>query len=193
MLQKYLSLEGYTVSNPGQRPGIAGGESEIAWRAIRPRRWRREPHLLALSPVQQKYLSQEGYTVSKSACHNGQSAALLSDSGLVMYFSTLPAPSSSAPCILTILTHLHPQATPGDSRWQGKISLEGYTPAKMAARAAASLPCSDPSLFPADSTLLRADLLLTARGTASLPPEGRQVYRPRDGKFTARGAVSNEF
>ena len=181
------------MSNPGQRPGIAGGESEIAWRAIRPRRWRREPHLLALSPVQQKYLSQEGCTVSKSACRNGQSAALLSDSGLVMYFSTLPAPSSSAPCILTILTHLHPQATPGDSRWQGKISLEGYTPAKMAARAAASLPCSDPSLFPADSTLLRADLLLTARGTASLPPEGRQVYRPRDGKFTARGAVSNEF
>ena len=133
MLQKYLSLEGYTVSNPGQRPGIAGGESEIAWRAIRPRRWRREPHLLALSPVQQKYLSQEGCTVSKSACRNGQSAALLSDSGLVMYFSTLPAPSSSAPCILTILTHLHPQATPGDSRWQGKMSLEGYTPAKMAA------------------------------------------------------------
>ena len=39
-------------------------------------------------------------------CHNGQSAALLSSSGLVMYFSTLPAPSSSAPCILTILTHL---------------------------------------------------------------------------------------
>ena len=36
--QRYLSLEGYTVSNPGQRPGIAGGESEIAWRAIRPRR-----------------------------------------------------------------------------------------------------------------------------------------------------------
>ena len=27
-------------------------------------------------------------------------------SGLVMYFSTLPAPSASAPCILTILTHL---------------------------------------------------------------------------------------
>ena len=38
--------------------------------------------------------------------HNSQSAALLSDSGLVMYFSTLPAPSSSAPCILAILTHL---------------------------------------------------------------------------------------
>ena len=37
-------------------------------------------------------------------CHNSQSASLLSDSGLVMYFSTLPAPSSSAPCILTILT-----------------------------------------------------------------------------------------
>ena len=71
---------------------------------------------------------------------------------------------------------------PGDSRRQGKISLEGYTPAKMAARAAASLPCSDPSLVPADSSLLRADLLLTARGTASLPPEGRHVYRPRGGK-----------
>ena len=28
--QRYLSLEGYTVSNPGQRPGIAGGESGIA-------------------------------------------------------------------------------------------------------------------------------------------------------------------
>ena len=42
----------------------------------------------------------------KAVCHNSQSAALLSSSGLVMYFSTLPAPSSSAPCILTILTHL---------------------------------------------------------------------------------------
>ena len=66
--------------------------------------------------------------------------------------------------------------------------------------AAASLPCSDPSLFPADSSLfpadsslLRADSLLTARGAACLPPEGRHVYRPWDGKFTARGAVSNEF
>ena len=106
MQQKYLSLEGYTVSNLGQRPGIVGGKERLAWRAVRPRRWRREPHLLALSPVQQRYLSQEGYTVSQSACHNGQSVALLSDSGLVMYFSTLPAPSSSAPCILAILTHL---------------------------------------------------------------------------------------
>ena len=42
----------------------------------------------------------------QTVCHNAQSAALLSSSGLVMYFSTLPAPSSSAPCILTILTHL---------------------------------------------------------------------------------------
>ena len=42
------------------------------------------------------------------------------------------------------------------------------------------------------AAFLRADLLLTARGTACLPPEGRQVYRPWDGKFTARGAVSNE-
>ena len=39
---------------------------------------------------------------------------------------------------------------------------------------------------------VRADLSLTARGTVSLPPEGRHVYRPRDGMFTARGAVSNE-
>ena len=31
-----------------------------------------------------------------------------------------------------------PRATPGDSRMQGKISLEGYTPAKMAAQAALS-------------------------------------------------------
>ena len=60
-------------------------KSILAWRAVRPRRWRREPHLLALSPVQQKYLSQEGYTVRKSACRNSQSASLLSDSGLVMY------------------------------------------------------------------------------------------------------------
>ena len=38
-----FSLEGYTVSNPGQRPGIAGGKERLAWRAVRPRRWRREP------------------------------------------------------------------------------------------------------------------------------------------------------
>ena len=38
-----FSLEGYTVSNPGQRPGIAGGKEGLAWRAVRPRRWRREP------------------------------------------------------------------------------------------------------------------------------------------------------
>ena len=30
--QKYLSLEGYTVSNPGQRPGIADGKERLAWR-----------------------------------------------------------------------------------------------------------------------------------------------------------------
>ena len=48
------------------------------------------------------------------------------------------------------------------------------------------------SFLRADSSFLRADSLLTARGTASLPPEGRQVYRPRDGRFTARGTVSNE-
>ena len=131
---KYLSLEGYTVSNPGQRPGIAGGKERLAWRAVRPRRWRREPHLLALSPMQQKYLSQEGYTVSKSACHNGQSAALLSDSGLVMYFSTLPAPSSSAPYILTILTRLNPRATPGDSRWREWNSWRAIRPRRCKSR-----------------------------------------------------------
>ena len=49
-----------------------------------------------------------------------------------------------------------------------------------------------PSLLSKVSSLLRADLLLTARGTAYLPPEGRHVYRPWDGKFTARGAVSDE-
>ena len=48
------------------------------------------------------------------------------------------------------------------------------------------------SFLRADLSLLRADLSLTARGTACLPPEGRHVYRPRDGMFTARGAVSNE-
>ena len=48
------------------------------------------------------------------------------------------------------------------------------------------------SFLRAVPSLLRADLLLTARGTACLPPEGRHVYRPWDGKFTARGAVSNE-
>ena len=68
-------------------------------------------------------------TVSKSACHNGQSAALLSDSGLVMYFSTLPAPSSSVPCILTILTHLKPRATPPDS-----MESSQYQPGGLYAR-----------------------------------------------------------
>ena len=41
-----------------------------------------------------------------AVCHNSQSATLLSDSDLVMYFSTLPAPSSSAPCILALPPHL---------------------------------------------------------------------------------------
>ena len=41
--RKHLSLEGYTVNNPGQRPGIAGGKERLAWKAIRPRRWRRKP------------------------------------------------------------------------------------------------------------------------------------------------------
>ena len=46
------------------------------------------------------------------------------------------------------------------------------------------------SFLRAVPSLLRADLLLPARGTACFPPEGRHVYRPRDGKFTARGTVS---
>ena len=50
-------------------------------------------------------------------------------SGLVMYFSTLPAPSASAPCILAILTHLrvrvkiciltHPHENPPEGRASG--------------------------------------------------------------------------
>ena len=48
------------------------------------------------------------------------------------------------------------------------------------------------SFLRAVPSLLRADLLLTARGTACLPPEGRQVYRPLFCIFSARGAVSNE-
>ena len=34
--QKNLSLEGYTVSNTGQRPGITGSKKSLAWRAVRP-------------------------------------------------------------------------------------------------------------------------------------------------------------
>ena len=41
--QDYLSLEGYTVSNLGRSPGLVGCKERLAWRAIRPRRWRREP------------------------------------------------------------------------------------------------------------------------------------------------------
>ena len=41
-----------------------------------------------------------------AVCHNGQSASLLSAFGLGHVFSTRPAPSASAPCILAILTHL---------------------------------------------------------------------------------------
>ena len=41
MQQHYLSLEGYTVSNPGQRPGIVEGKEILAWKAVRQRRWRR--------------------------------------------------------------------------------------------------------------------------------------------------------
>ncbi|MGM9693953.1 MAG: hypothetical protein ACI3YC_02980, partial [Alloprevotella sp.] len=42
-----------------------------------------------------------------------------SDPGLVMYFSTLPAPSSSAPCILTILTRRRSTPTP---HWEFPVS-----------------------------------------------------------------------
>ena len=41
--QEYLSLEGYTVRKPGQSPGIADGKKRLAWKAVRPRRWQREP------------------------------------------------------------------------------------------------------------------------------------------------------
>ena len=40
-----------------------------------------------------------------AACHNGPSAALLSASALVVYASTLPSASASAPRISTILIH----------------------------------------------------------------------------------------
>ena len=43
-------------------------------------------------------------------------------SGLVMYFSTLPAPSASAPCILAILTHL---------RMRVKICILTHPPAAL--------------------------------------------------------------
>ena len=62
----------------------------------------------------------------------------------------------------------------------------------MFADGVASLLSKVSLLLRADLLFLPADLLLTARGTVSLPPEGRQVYRPRDGRFTARGAVSDE-
>ena len=32
--QKNLSLEGYTVSIPGQRLGVAGSKKSLAWRAL---------------------------------------------------------------------------------------------------------------------------------------------------------------
>ena len=32
--QKNLSLEGYTVSNTGQRLGITGSKKSLAWRAL---------------------------------------------------------------------------------------------------------------------------------------------------------------
>ena len=100
--------------------------------------------------------------------------------------------SQYTPCafILSAL-HLDHSDTPsspgnaGDSGWQGKISLEGYTPAKMAAEPQRHSRAPTRHYFPP-----------TRHSYAPiryLPPEGRHVYRPRDGKFTARGAVSNEF
>ena len=57
-------------------------------------------------------------------------------SGLVMYFSTLPAPSASAPCILAILTHLrvrvkiciltHPHENPPEGRASGGETVYGF-------------------------------------------------------------------
>ncbi|MGM9693850.1 MAG: hypothetical protein ACI3YC_02435, partial [Alloprevotella sp.] len=47
-------------------------------------------------------------------------------------------------------------------------------------------------LFAGDLSLLRADSSLTAQWTVMLPPDGRHVYRPTDGMFTARRAVSND-
>ena len=76
-------------------------------------------------------------------------------------------------------TVINPGLQPGDSRRQGQISLEGYTPAKMAACAASSLLQAASSLLRAASPLLRAHLVTSARRFVT--------YRPRDGIFTARG------
>ena len=40
--------------------------------------------------------------------------------------------------------------------------------------------------------LVKSGKVNSCAPTCYLPPEGRHVYRPRDGMFTARGAVSNE-
>ena len=71
---------------------------------------------------------------------------------------------------------------PGDSRWQGKMSLEGYTPAKMAAEPQRHSRAPTRHSFPPTRH--------SCAPICYLPPEGRHVYRPRDGKFTARGTVS---
>ena len=87
----------------------------------------------------------------------------------------------------------NPGQRPGIADGKKKISLEGYTPAKMAARAASSLLRAHLVTSARRFVTYRPrDGMFTARGTACLPPEGRQVYRSWDGKFTARGAVSNE-
>ena len=100
--------EGQRSTINGQRSTVNDQRSTVNSQRDKETKRRRDEERKRLS-------SLKVCTVSKSACHNGQSAALLSDSGLVMYFSTLPAPSSSVPCILTILTHLKPRATPPDS------------------------------------------------------------------------------
>ena len=127
-----------------------------------------------------QYLSLEGYTVSKSACYNGQSAALLSDSGLVMYFSTLPAPSSSAPCILTILTHLHPQATPGIVDGKERLVWKAIRPRRWR---------RSRSVTPVLRLVTRSRRPVTPARRFVTPARRFVTYRPRDGMFTARGTA----
>ena len=69
------------------------------------------------------------------------------------------------------------------------MSLEGYTPAKMAAEPQRHSRAPTRHSFPPP----RHYFPPTRHSCAPiryLPPEGRHVYRPWDGKFTARGTVS---
>ena len=68
-----------------------------------------------------------------------------------------------------------PRATPGDSRRQGKNSLEGYTPAKMAAVAAAP-PLSRHFPFKI-GVWVRTQLKLDANLKRLAPPSSR-AYSP---------------